>query len=98
MNKYEGIVIFKPDLPEKDLESEYLKAEEAVKKEGGKVEKSEKWGKKKLAYPIKRFQDGFFLHTSFEVPPASIKTLTELFKLNSNILRAQFTKKDGRNG
>lgn len=92
MNKYEGILIFKPDLPEKELESEYAKAEEMVVKQGGKVEKSEKWGKKKLTFTIKKFQDGFFLYASFEAPPTSIKTLTELCKLNNNILRAQFTK------
>ncbi len=92
MNKYEGILIFKPDLPEKELESEYSKAEEMVTKHGGKVERSEKWGKKKLAYSIKKFQDGFFLYAFFEAPPASIKTLNELFKLNGNVLRVQFTK------
>ena len=42
MNKYEGIWIFKPDMAEKDLEGEYSKAEEVIKKHEGKIEKSEK--------------------------------------------------------
>jgi small subunit ribosomal protein S6 len=94
LNKYEGIFIFKPDLPEKDLEAEYAKAEEIIKKHEGKSEKSEKWGKKRLTFTIKKFKDGFFLYIAFEAPPDSIKVLTELFKLNNSILRVQITRKD----
>lgn len=93
MNKYEGIWIFRPDLAEKDLEGEYSKAEETIKKHEGKVEKSEKWGKKRLTFTIKKCQDGFFLYVAFEAPSDSVKTLTELFKLNNNILRVQLTRR-----
>jgi small subunit ribosomal protein S6 len=79
---------------EKDLEGEYSKTEETIKKHEGKVEKSEKWGKKRLTFTIKKFHDGFFLYTAFEAPPPSIKVLTELFKLNANMLRVQITRKD----
>jgi len=94
LNKYEGILIFRPDLAEKDLEGEYAKAEETIKKHEGKIEKSEKWGKKRLTFAIKKFQDGFFLYINFLAAPQSIKTLTELFKLDGNILRAQLTREE----
>jgi len=94
LNKYGGIFIFKPDLAEKDLEGEYTKTEEVIKKHEGKIGKSEKWGKKRLTFTIKKFQDGFFLYVAFEAPPQSIKALMELFKLNANILRAQLTREE----
>ena len=94
MNKYEGIFIFKPDLDEKKLEEEYLKAEEVIRKHEGKVEKSEKWGKKKLTFEIKKFRDGFFLYLLFEAAPASIKTFTDIFKIDNNILRTQIIRKE----
>jgi small subunit ribosomal protein S6 len=94
LNKYEGVFIFKPDLEEKALEEEYSKVEDIIKKHEGKIEKSEKWGKKKLAYEIKKFRDGFFLYLSFETMPQTIKPLSELFKLNNNILRAQIMRKE----
>ena len=78
MNKYEGIFIFKPDLAEKDLEGEYSKAEEAIKKHEGRIEKSEKLGKKTLTYTIKKFRDGFFLYLHFEAPPHVIKSLMDI--------------------
>ena len=95
MNKYEGIFIFRGNLAEKDLEGEYSKAEEAIKKHEGRIEKSEKLGKKMLAYTIKKFRDGFFLFLHFEAPPHVIKPLTELFKHNNNILRVMVTRKEG---
>ena len=93
MNKYEGIVILKADLPEKELEQEYSKVEDAIKKHEGKIEKSERWGKKRLSYGIKKFRDGFFLYLIFDAMPKSIKPLIELFKLNDNILRTQIVRK-----
>lgn len=93
MNRYEGIFIFKPDLDEKKLGEEYSGVEETIQKHKGKIEKSEKWGKKKLAYEIKKFRDGFFLYLAFEAVPQSIKTFTEIFKINNNILRMQITRK-----
>ncbi|MBL7071064.1 MAG: 30S ribosomal protein S6 [Candidatus Omnitrophica bacterium] len=89
MNKYEVIIIFKGDLSEEQLEKEYAKAEESIKKHEGKVEKSEKWGKRKLTFEIDKFRDGFFLYLLFNTLPQSIKPLTEAFKLDNNILRAQ---------
>lgn len=94
MNKYEGIFIIKPDLEDKELEEEYSKVEGAIKKEDGKIEKSEKWGKKKLAYEIKKFRDGFFLYLTFEALAKSIKPLDDLFRLDNNILRAMITRRE----
>ena len=94
MNKYEGIVIFKPDLKEEELEKEYSKTEETVKKHEGKIEKSEKWGKKVLTFIIKKFREGFFFYMAFEAPPDSVKALVDTFKIDNNILRAQITRKE----
>jgi len=94
LNKYEGIFILKGDLTEKELEEEYTKVEDAIKKHEGKIEKSEKWGKKRLSYEIKKFHDGFFLYLPFEAMPESIKPLVELFKLNNKILRTQIVRRE----
>ena len=93
MNKYEGILIFKPDLKEEELEKEYSKAEETIKKHEGKIEKSEKWGKKALTFTIKKFREGFFLYIAFDAPPGSIKTFSDTFKIDNNVLRAKLTRK-----
>ena len=93
MNKYEGIFIFKPDLSEEQLEKECSKVQNTIQKHKGKVEKSDKWGKRRLAFDIKKFRDGFFLYLAFEAMPKSIKTFTETFKIDNNLLRVQITRK-----
>ena len=93
MNKYEGIFIFRPDQDEKKLNEEYSGVEEMIQKEKGKIEKSEKWGKKNLTFEIEKFRDGFFLYLLFEAMPHSIKTFTDIFKINNNILRSQIVRK-----
>jgi len=92
LNKYEGIIIYKGDLNEEQLEKEYVKTEETVKKQEANIEKSERWGKKRLTYEIDKFREGFFLYLAFEASPQSIKPLTEVFKLDNNILRAQIIR------
>lgn len=94
MNKYEAIIIYKGDLSEEQLEKEYAKTEEIVKKQEANIEKSERWGKKKLTFEIDKFREGFFLYLAFEAPPQSVKPLTEIFKLDNNILRAQIIRLD----
>lgn len=94
MNKYEGIFILKADLPEKELEEEFLKIEDTVKKQEGKIEKSERWGKRRLTFSIKKFHEGFFLYLLFETAPESVKPLNAIFKLNNNILRTQIVRKE----
>lgn len=94
MNKYEGIFIFKADLDEKKLGDECAGVEQTIEKHKGKIEKSENWGKKRLTYTIKKFREGFFLYLVFEAEPGSIKTFTEIFKINNNILRTQITRRE----
>ena len=94
MNKYEGIVILRGDLNEKELEGEYSKVEDTIKKHEGKIEKSERWGKKKLTFGINKCRDGFFLYLTFEAMPKSIKPLKELLNLNNSILRTQILRRE----
>ncbi len=94
MNTYEGIFIFRPDLEESRLEEEYSKVETTLKKHEAAVEKTERWGKKRLTYEIDSFREGFFLYLVFNAMPDKIKVFTDLFKIDNNILRSMITRKE----
>lgn len=64
-----------------------LKKVEANIKEAGKLDKKEDWGEKKLAYPIKKHQSGFYHFFRFHASPATIANLDKSLKLNDNIIR-----------
>ena len=94
MNQYEGIIIFKGDLQDKQLEEEYAKVEDLIGKHEGKIEKSERWGKRALSYEIEKFRDGFFMYVYFAAAAKSIKPLSDVLRLDGNILRSQILKKE----
>ena len=53
----------------------------------GKIDKKESWGEKKLAYPIKKNQNGFYYFFQFTGQPSEITNLDNSLKLNENIIR-----------
>ena len=84
---YETAFILSPVLDESGTEQEIAKIEEVVGREGGVVKEWDKWGKRRMSFPIKRQSEGYYAFLRFEAEPASIERLTETFKLDDNILR-----------
>ncbi len=93
-NKYELMVIIKPMLPENvrmGVESKIIETLESV---DGKVLKTDVWGKKHLAYPIKKHIEGYYIVYDFETSPEGIKSIDKSLKLNKEILRYLLINKE----
>lgn len=93
MNAYEGLFVIKPDLKEEDAKNTYKAISDAVTKNGGAIVKEEIWGKRLLAYPVKKFKEGYYYKLNFTSPAASITKNEAIYKLNADILRAMITKR-----
>ncbi len=87
MRPYESIFVLKPDLNDKKVDEQIEKVKEFIEKNGGKVIVVEKWGKKKLAYIIKKNRFGIYVLLRFESEPALISDLQRNYKLNEDIIR-----------
>lgn len=87
MRPYESIFVLKPDLDEKMVDGQIEKVKEFIEKNGGKVITLEKWGKKKLAYIVKKNRFGIYVFIHFESEPALISNLQRNYKLNEDIIR-----------
>ena len=61
MRIYELIFILKPDLPEEETEAAVASVEEAITSGGGTIDKTDKWGKKRMAYKVQKYADGFYV-------------------------------------
>ncbi len=95
MNKYEAMLIVKPDLSDEDKKALFKQVDEAVTKNGGQISQSGVWSeRRKLYFPIKKFQEGVYYLLAFSAPAQAIKELRNIYKLNENILRALFTRMD----
>ena len=91
MNKYEVMIIVKP-AEEEVTNATIEKVEALIARVGGTVEKVDRWGKRRLAYPVKKFTDGFFTLVNFEAAPAEIKEIDRVLKINDEILRHMIVK------
>ena len=76
---YENTIVVKQDLAEKDITSIKDKYSEIINNSSGKIVKIEQWGLLNLAYKIKNYKKGFFIHFKFE---GNKKTLNEIEKKN----------------
>ena len=87
MNTYEALIILKPILDVDNSDNVLKRVEEAVENLKGKVLKKDKLGRKRLAYEIKKFKDGFVTTYLFNLEPATIASLQRTCQLNEDILR-----------
>jgi len=94
MKNYELMVVFKPNLDSEEVNSVVEKLSALVSEMNGKVESVDKVGRKKLAYEVAGFTDGFMVNQVVEVPADKIADLRRQLKLNESILRVMFTVKE----
>lgn len=94
LRNYETMYIVKPTLDDEAVETVTKKFDEQIAGIGGTVEKTEKRGRKRLAYEVKDFKDGFYVLTDFQADPAQIKELERLIKLNDDVIRHVIVRKD----
>jgi small subunit ribosomal protein S6 len=86
--------IIKPTLDEDAIDAVAKKVDDQIAGIGGSVEKTEKRGRKRLAYEVKDFKDGFYVLTNFKSDPAQIRELERLFKLNDDVIRHLVIRQD----
>ena len=65
-----------------------------IKKNGGNVEKVDRWGKRHLAYPVKKQADGNYVLINFEADPEVIKEIDRVMKIQDDILKHLIVKID----
>jgi small subunit ribosomal protein S6 len=86
MNKYEVMFIVKP-AEEEAIEAVVTKFENLIKNNGGTIDKIDRWGKKRLAYELKDFTEGFYYVVYFSAEPKAILELDRIMKITDEILR-----------
>ena len=93
MTKYEMLYIFAPEVEDEGKEVIIKKFEDLVTSNGGTLEKTDKWGTKKLQYPINYKTEGFYVLMTFEAEPSFIKELSRIAGITDGIIRTLITKR-----
>lgn len=87
MRKYETIFVIDSLLKSEEIENNINKYERFISANGGHIEEIERWGKKRLAYEVKRRQYGYYVLIRFDGLPGMIKPLEREYRLNESLLR-----------
>ena len=90
MKNYELLTIFKPSLDSEELDKAVDKISSDVKAAKGEVSSVDKMGRKKLAYDLQGYRDGFFTTLIVSLPADAIVEFKRNLKLNENVLRFMF--------
>lgn len=90
MKNYELLAIFKPNLDAEEVDKAIEKINETVVEFGGSVVSVDKAGRKKLAYEVQNFRDGFFTTTILSMPADKVAEFKRQLRLNDSVLRTMF--------
>lgn len=92
MRYYETLYLINPDLADDDYSSIVTKFNDLVEKNMGVIIKADEWGKKTLAYEVKKFDKGYYVLITYCGEPDIIKSLKREFNLDERILKYQTIK------
>ncbi len=84
---YESLFILRPSLPDEDIQRALDKVRTTVEKAGATIEHLENWGKKKLAYEVKREKKGVYVQLQFHGNGTAVAELERLFRLEDAVVK-----------
>ena len=92
MTKYEMLYILDNSLSDEVKDGIIKKIEDLVTKNGGVIEKTDRWGLKKLQYPINYKSEGYYVLTTFEAAPTLVVEIKRIVGITDGIIRRLITK------
>ena len=87
MKRYETIVILRPSLGEADNQAVIDRATGTIEDFDGSIIKIDKWGLKKLAYPIKKESQGYYVYIQYAGLPAGVAEMERVFRIDDKVMK-----------
>jgi small subunit ribosomal protein S6 len=92
MNIYENIIIMNAAISDEEAEAAVTKIKDLVTGQGGEVLKVDVWGRRKLAYEIKKQKKGLYVLLIYKTPAATVKKLEDFYKVFDVVLKYMVVK------
>jgi small subunit ribosomal protein S6 len=87
LRKYEAMLILPPEADDKVVQGVTDRISQVLEAQGGKVGVVNKWGKRRLAFEIRRQSEGFYVVAEFEAEPETVKELDRVLALVDDVIR-----------
>ena len=92
MRHYEIMIILEPETDERTIAQTLEKLLQVIPSNGGTVDKIDIWGKRRLAYDIKKKSEGLYVVVDMTTTPANAKELDRQLGLNETVLRTKLLR------
>ena len=92
MRRYEMMIILDPALEERTVQPSLDQFLRVVTNGGGKVDKVDIWGKRRLAYQIEKKPEGIYAVVDLTAEPSTVTELDRQLNLNESVLRTKVTR------
>lgn len=91
---YELGFILNPEVNEEQTRAILERIEQIVTNYGGQVMRVNQWGRRRLAYPIERHRDGFYVFIDMILAPETVNELDRMLKVSEEVLRHLIKRRD----
>lgn len=92
-NQYEIAILFDPDL-EVDLEKATSRVEKILTDNGAKITNTDNWGKRKLAYTIKKHDQALYVFYAAEIPGENVQKIESILNITDEVIRFLIVRPD----
>ena len=92
MRQYELMVILDPELDDRTVQPSLERFLKVVTTDGGSVDTVDIWGRRRLAYEIKKKAEGIYAVVNFTSEPATAKELDHQLSLNESVMRTKLMR------
>jgi small subunit ribosomal protein S6 len=93
---YELALIINPEVSEEETRAVLDRVEQIVATYGGQIVRVNQWGRRRLAYPIERHRDGFYVFIDMILTPETVIELERTLKVSETVLRHMTKKRDSK--
>ena len=87
MRVYEELFIVKPDAPEEEVDAYIGQLKELITNGKGTVEKADKWGTRKLAYRVSKYNEGLYVLFQFSSSPELVKEIERRMRVTDMVIK-----------
>jgi len=80
-------MVVSPDVGDEGFPATVERVSQFIQDRGGEIKEVEPWGRRRLAYPIRRFTEAFYVVTHFSIDPQSVRALEGNLDLAEDVIR-----------
>ncbi len=94
MRPYETLFVLKPDIDEEATTAAIERFANLIQENQGAVEQLNRWGKKRLAFEVEDYREGYYTLILFQGEPATANELDRMMRLSDDVLRHIIVRRD----